>query len=548
MIRRPIPRRPFILTAPTSLCPTNCSGWWTSIARWLQEWRWRFLSPPEQYAAGFTRLLVLGLQLGTTASDGPAALQELLAHHQWSRSGFFLVAQGTPAHNATGSSAGTTPENDADGSFDDRKNRPLFTPVSDDTQKRDGQWLAEYLGLDPAFVAGVHGSGGVDQMQARAMQTALWPATFGYWMNTLFTPNPGTTSIFPDNVIDETRAFFTSYVSGRGPLPAIRIGGQPYGILPVTAFSRIQWYQTDNRLRIALSQNFLGALYNLLRKIDADWTNMSQNAAYVGKAGDPHQTLLDILALNPSSVEYFSRNAESLAQLFNMVNRFALGPVWLTALNKLNLVTEGITLLRSLGYTGAELPDLLNHYFLTDNPQITTIIDDRALSETAQIRSYTDDNRNYIQWLIDAASNSLDTLREESGFTGNQSPQALLYLCLRHALLLGYYNSSYNFHRDAGFLTSSQLLSMRTESSFVHVAEAPGTSESRFAALYKTESRITGSPTLLVSDYIRQQLTVAPAAADLSAQIAALKILAIGLHRRARAPLRRTRRHLLLSL
>ncbi len=363
-------------------------------------------------------------------------------------------------------------------------------------------------------------------MQARAMQTALWPATFGYWMNTLFTPNPGTTSIFPDNVIDETHAFFTSYVSGRGPLPAIRIGGQPYGILPVTAFSRIQWYQTDYRFNIALSQNFLSALYNLLRKIDVDWTNMSQGAAYVGKAGDPHQTLLDILALNPSSVEYFSRNAESLSQLFNMVNRFALGPIWLTALNKLNLMTEGVTLLRSLGYTGAELPDLLNHYFLTDNPQITTIIDDRALSETAEIRAYTDDNRNYIQWLIDAASNSLDTLREESGFTGNQSPQALLYLCLRHALLLGYYNSSYNFHRDAGFLSAAQLLSMRTESSFVHVAEAPGTSESRFAALYKTESRITGSPSLLVSDYIRQQLTVAPEAADLSAQIAALKILA----------------------
>jgi hypothetical protein len=480
----------------------------------------------EQYAAGFTRLLVLGLQLGTAASGGPAALQELLAHHQWSRSGFFLVAQGTPAHNATGSNAGTTPEDDTDGSFDDRKNRPLFTPVSDDTLKRDGQWLAEYLGLDPAFVAGVHGSGGVDQMQARAMQTALWPATFGYWMNTLFTPNPGTTSIFSDNVIDETRAFFTSYVSGRGPLPAIRIGGQPYGILPVTAFSHIQWYNQVDRFRIPLSQNFLGALYSLLRKIDVDWTTMSQNAAFVGKAGDPHQTLLEILALNPSSVEFFSRNAESLAQLFNMVNRFALGALWLTALTKLNLATAGTALLRGLAYTGAELPDLLNHYFLTDNPQITTIIDDRDLSETAQIRAYTDDERNYIQWLIDAASNSLDALREESGFTGNQSPQALLYLCLRHALLLGYYNSSYNFHRDAGFLSAAQLLSMRTESSFVHVAEAPGTSESRFAALYKTESRITGSPTLLVSDYIRQQLTVAPAAADLSAQIAALKILA----------------------
>lgn len=480
----------------------------------------------EQYATGFTRLLVVGLQLSTAAKDGPAALQELLAHHQASRSGFFLVAQGTPAHNATGASAGATPEDDADGSFDDRKNRPLFTSVTDSTQKRDGQWLAEFLGLDPTFVAGVHGSDGVDQMHARAMQTALWPATLGYWMDTLFTPNPGTTSIFSDAVIEETRSFFTSYVSGRGPLPAIRIGGQPYGILPVTAFSRIQWFREDDKSRSGLSAAYLTGLYNLLRQLDADWTTMSQNAAWVDKVGDPHQTLLDIVGLNPSSVEYYSRSAESLDQLFNMFNRYALGPAWVTALTNLKFQALAIALLRRFGYTGKALPDLLNHYFLTDNPQITTIIDDRALSETDPIRAYTPDNRNYIQWLIDAASQSLDALREESGFTNNQSPQALFYLLLRHALMLGYYDTSYNFHRSAGFLSAPELLAMRTEPTFVHIAEAPGTTESRFGALYKTESRITGSPALLVSDYISQQLFIAPEAANFAAQINALEILA----------------------
>ena len=405
----------------------------------------------EQYATGFTRLIVLGLQLSAAANDGPAALQELLAHHQWSRSGFFLVAQGTPAHNSEAAQAGATPEDDADSSFDDRKNRPLFTSVLDPTQKRDGQWLAEFLGLDPAFVAGVHGSDGMDQMQARAMQTGLWPATLGYWMDTLFTPNPGTTSIFADAVIEDTRTFFTSFVSGRGPLPAIRIGGQPYGILPVTAFSRINWFREDDRFRSSFSPSYLAALYNLLRQLDADWTAMSQNAAWVGKAGDPHQTLLDIVGLNPSSVEYYSRNAESLDQLFNMLNRFALGPAWITALSNLNLQAAAIALLKRMGYSGTALPDLLNHYFLTDNPQITTIIDDRALSETNSIRAYTPDNRNYIKWLIDAAGQSLDTLREETGFTNNQSPQALLYLLLRHALLLGYYNTSYNFHKSEDF-------------------------------------------------------------------------------------------------
>jgi glucan-binding YG repeat protein len=475
----------------------------------------------DQYANGFTRLLVLGLQLSAASKDGPVALQELLAHHQWSRSGFFLLQQGTPAHNVTGSSAAATPEDDADASFNDRLNRPLFSTVSDPTQKRDGQWLAEYLGIDPAFVGGVHGSDGVDQMQARAMQTALWPATLGYWMDTLFTPNPGTTSIFSDAVIESTRSFFTSYVSGRGPLPAIRIAGQPYGILPVTAFSRIQWFQQDQRS----SNSYLASLYKLLRQLDADWTTMSQSAAWVGKAGDPHQTLLDILGLTPSSIEYYSRNAESLSQLFNMFNRFALGPAWITALTNLNLQALAIALLQKLGYTGSELPDLLNHYFLTENPQITTIIDDRALSEATPVRSYTPDNRNYIQWLIDAATQSLDALRQESGFTNNQSPQALLYLWMRHALMLGYYSTSYNLHSSAGILSAPELLAMRAEPTFVHVAEAPGMTESRFGALYKTESRITGNATQLVTDYITAQLFVAPAAANLSAQIAALQIL-----------------------
>ena len=90
-------------------------------------------------------------------------------------------------------------------------------------------------------------------------------------------------------------------------------------------------------------------------------------------------------------------------------------------------------------------------------------------------------------------------MRQESGFTGNQTPQALLYLMLRHALMLGYYDTSYNLHSTAGILSAPELLAMRVEPTFVHIAETSGTTESRFGALYKTQSRITGSPTQLVS-------------------------------------------------
>ncbi len=103
------------------------------------------------------------------------------------------------------------------------------------------------------------------------------------------------------------------------------------------------------------------------------------------------------------------------------------------------------------------MPEILHHAFLTDAGLIENLIDDRPLSETDPIRAYTDDERNYITWLIDAAQTSLDALREEQGFSGGNSPQTLLYLYLRHALLLGYYDTSYELHRSAGFLSATDL-------------------------------------------------------------------------------------------
>ena len=285
------------------------------------------------------------------------------------------------------------------------------------------------------------------------MQTALWPATFGYWMDTLFTPNPGTASIFPDNVIDQTRAFFTSYVSGRGPLPAIRIGGQPYGILPVTAFSRIQWYQQTAGFRSPCHKTSSARSTTFCAR-SMPIGQHEQNAAFVGKAGDPHQTLLDILALTPSSVEYFSRNAESLAQLFNMLNLFALGPGWYTALTTLGLQAQAIALLNSSVTPARRCPICSTTSFSPTTrrspPSSMIALSPRQLHPGLHRRS-----PQLHPVARRCRRTSLDTLREETGFTGNQSPTALLYLCLRHALMLGYYDTSYNLSPQRRLLVGS---------------------------------------------------------------------------------------------
>ena len=480
---------------------------------------------PQQAATGFDRLFVIGLQLSASANDGKAALEELLHHHQVSRSGFSILSQGTPTHNATTAgtgSAGTsyTKADDPDQSFDDRKNSPLFTSVADPVLKRDGQWLAELLGIDAQSLTGVHGSGGTDQLETRAIQTALWPATLGYWMDKMLTP------VFSDEVVAETRSFFTQFVSGRGSVPAIRIGGQPYGILPTTAYSQIRWLDEGAiGERLNAPSSFLRGLYTLLRAVDGDWTAMSANAAFVGKAGDAHQTLLDILALQPSSVEYYSRFAESIQELFNVENFWGLGPNFIKALTALGLDGAAAGLLTKLGYPGAAKPDILNHFFLKDAGQITNVIDDRPLSESIAIRAYTDDGRNYIRWLIDAAQTSLDAVEAEQGFTAGKTPESLLYLFLRHALMLGYYDFSYSLYKSANFMSPPELLAMKPEPAFIHVADGAVPSESRFAPLYKMESRVTGSPTLRVSDYITSNLALLFSSGELAAQINALGLL-----------------------
>jgi hypothetical protein len=467
---------------------------------------------PGQAESGFDRLLVIGVQMAASEQDGAAALEQLLYHHQVGRSGLSLIPQGTPAHNSTGTGAGYTSLDDADESFDDRKNAPLFTTTQDIWAKQDGQWLAEALGIASGLIATVHASGGQDQAQARAMQRALWPATLGYWMDKMMTP------VFGDDVVEATRDFFARYVSGRGALPALRIGGQPYGVLPTTAFSRIGW--------TGPAPAFLSGLHALATQVGPDWTAMSSQAAHVGGGGDPHQTLLNVVGLYPSSVEYYSRTAESISELFNVQNLWGFGPAFFRALQELGLDTAAAGLAGRLGYHGGQQPDILQHLFMTDAGQLTTIIDDQPLSETSPIRAYTPDGRNYISWLIDAANASLDAVVGEQGFTDDVSPQALLYLLLRHALMLGYYDTAYGLNQAAGSISQDGLLALKREPPFVHVAETAPASESRFALLYTTQPEITASPTMLVSDYITAGLSGLPQAASLAGQLSAMAVLA----------------------
>src|SRR5262249_36289381 len=72
-------------------------------------------------------------------------------------------------------------------------------------------------------------------LDARHMNTALWQATWGYFLLQMLGSGGTGASPLTDDDIAWARNHFIKYVSASGPLPTLRVGKQPYGVLPVTS-------------------------------------------------------------------------------------------------------------------------------------------------------------------------------------------------------------------------------------------------------------------------------------------------------------------------
>jgi hypothetical protein len=491
---------------------------------------------------GLDRLVVLGLRTGVTPAQSAADLADLVTRQLRSPNGYSLLPQGTPTNNTGPLAAGQDAADEADAALRAAAApalaaavaRPAAPPAlaaaarrpaagaagADWTTRTDGQQYAELLGLDPAVLDGMPNADRTDQRDARAANTALWPATWGYYLQTALHP------LISPAAADATRDFFLRYVCGRGPLPAVKIGRQPYGLLPTTVFSKLAW--PDGRPTTGHRRT----LNHVLNAAAADWAAATSRVAHLGgEVTDAHQHLLDILALHPTSAEWYQRYAHSVEDIFNRENLGGAGPAVPPALEALGQPGPVRELLTRLGHpdTGpAQDPDLIRRLFVgAQQPLLAPLVDDRPLSETEPIRGYTADHRNYLRWLADTAGTDLDTVRLEVGFAADTPPATLLYLLARHAALLGWADAARRLAVAAGVASADELLA---DPPFVHVRiPALGhslASESRWRRLYTAEPAITGDPDRLVADHIPAVLGQSAATAQLAEQVTALSLLA----------------------
>ena len=208
-----------------------------------------------QLPAGTTfidRIVVIGTRRSVSEAENADDLVDLLTSHRFT-DGVSLLAAGTPTNNAdaerspyrTAASAGPPPTTPRQPSVDAAR-------------------IALSLGLDPGAVERLLDPAApvsTQETAETAANTALWFAT---WEPVLDKFDDGQIPGVTPASIESARRLHRDHVRGAGPTPALRIGAQPYGVLPITDLDA--WNPRSGEITAALVPLIQRTLHRWVRR------------------------------------------------------------------------------------------------------------------------------------------------------------------------------------------------------------------------------------------------------------------------------------------
>ena len=352
------------------------------------------------WSAGIDRLIVIGVKSTIAPDNAATALRSLIDAHHYTR-GIAFVPQGTPAHDSRDVPSGYPPP-DPNGatSFAVERGPSLATPDG------DGILWSRALGLADDTVAHIAGADRTEQASAAAMNRALFPATWGYFLETMMAP------IVSMNTVDATYEYFATNVRARGHFPAFRIGNVPYGLLPVSSFSL--WRASDTK-----QTPLTGLLPGILRAAQPFWSAQINAAPHLGRSANGEGDVLDAMSMEASAQSLRFRRMLGTETLANLVGM--LGIDW--ALVTLFGDMTAANLLRTMGWSGTN-PRALSNVFAAGALPFRFPFVASPLSETDPL------SPNYITWVRTA---SVDDLKATA--TPFTTPSVLLFRLLTYAAL-----------------------------------------------------------------------------------------------------------------
>lgn len=412
---------------------------------------------------GFDRLLVLGLRTSADAEETRVLIEELIENHHHAPDGAGLIPQGTPTNNTEDAGSGfLSRDPDPEHSLAIETGPPLFEPTAEPAEKKDGQRLAEALGVGFDTLQHIEFSDRADVTEARVLNQALWPATLGHYLEQMMG--------FDAATVREVERYFVDYVSGRGPLPALRIGEQPYGVLVASSFAAWKFPETivprDPTHKLPGQAPLNQRIHEILARLLPVWQTALSRVAYVGKPGDAHQHLLDMLGLHATSVDFHRRHAVGSEFLYNYARMVGSDRVaeetW-----GLHRAFAG-EVLGELGWSTGVFPPILDLSFFKAQDRISDPLvddvdsaEDEILSEEQAITAAyalegLEDPQNYISWLHHSELPDIraQKFKNADGESVNP-PRALLYRMLRHALLLANADAALRLYQDHEVVTEA---------------------------------------------------------------------------------------------
>lgn len=386
--------------------------------------------PDSIWNKGIKKLFAVGVRPSFDENIGSSLVSDLFNDHHYT-AGISLLKQGTATNNTDSKYAGYT-QVDLDRELTQKieVDEKLFEVVVDKKERTDGQILAEAIGLEYSDLYHVFNANGKDITNAMRMNNILWEATGGYYLRNMVYTN------YMDLEIEKTKDFFTDYVRARGALPSIRVGKQPYGVLPATKFKTINWPAGYN------NKNVLDNIHNITGKFDDIQLATARLAKTVGNTDNPEQTFADILGKHAVSQEYFIRKGLGPGYMWNylmLIGDNNNAQIWL---NEQQLSGNDFFSDLNLNQSNG-IPDFLQYSFHSTTSKLgIPLVDDYPESDTEPLRVIPNTSKNYIGWLAQANLTQLRDLdfTEIGGGIEEDVPNTFLFKMCRQSLLLGYYN------------------------------------------------------------------------------------------------------------
>jgi hypothetical protein len=228
--------------------------------------------------APIQRVVAIGTRASAGATAGADELEDLFVGHRFG-AGLGLLAQGAPTNNA-----------DAERSpFRSRRTpvAPALTPPVA-VPGSDASAAAGVLGIDATQLTALVGDGTGEQAVATLVNTALWAPGWGEFLSRL--DKQGVPGVV-DAQRESARGLFRDHVRGRGPAPAIRVGAQPYGVLPAS----------DLDAWVPARGETTAGIVKAVRTLFARWLFAAVRAVPQVRPGTPgvDDTIVEVLGSSP---------------------------------------------------------------------------------------------------------------------------------------------------------------------------------------------------------------------------------------------------------